>query len=190
MRKWKKFPLTAKILPSTITGNAWSSRDARLCITTTGMNPERLLLDKLLLERDELDQMISILQRRLSRGDTAEISVPTAKSEVVIGEGELFGMSRADAAIALLTKLKRTLSTTEIYNALEESGVDMRGKNALSSLYTSLMRHSHTRRVAPNTWGLKAWYPHLKDSKRDKSVQPAEPAEGTEEDKDQEVADF
>jgi hypothetical protein len=153
------------------------------------MNPERVLLENLLLERSELDQVISILERRLSRTEDARISASIARSGLAIGKGEFSGMSRAEAAIALLTKLKRPLSTSEIYKAIEESGLDMSGKNALTSLYTALMRHPDTRRVAPNTWGLKAWYPHLKDSKRKKAVQSGELTLGPEED-DQKPAGF
>jgi DNA-directed RNA polymerase delta subunit len=44
-------------------------------------------------------------------------------------------------------------------------------KNALPALYTSLMRHQEVCRVSKNTWGLKKWYPHLKDKKKNGSTQ-------------------
>lgn len=81
-------------------------------------------------------------------------------------QGEFFGLSRAEAAIALLRKVRRTLSTNEIFQTLKESGLDMSGKNTLSALYTSLSRHPELRKVARNTWGLREWYPHLKDNKK------------------------
>jgi DNA-directed RNA polymerase delta subunit len=33
-------------------------------------------------------------------------------------------------------------------------------------LYTALTRSGDVRKVAPNTWGLREWYPHLKEPKK------------------------
>jgi hypothetical protein len=131
---------------------------------TDNMSAERQFLEKLLAERAELDQLIIAVQKRLGKTENVEIINHTVNETLSVNKGEFFGMSRAEAAIALLRKLKRTLSTNDIFKMLEESGLDMAGKNVLGSLYTSLTRHSETRRVAPNTWGLKEWYPHLKDA--------------------------
>ncbi len=69
-------------------------------------------------------------------------------------------------AAALLKKARQTLTTNQIFEGLKESGFDVSGKNALSGLYTALSRAADVRKVAPNTWGLREWYPHLKEAKK------------------------
>lgn len=140
---------------------------------------EQRLLEKLLAEREELDVQISFLQKRI--GQPLPTSAPANEpvrglasgairpESTPIRKGEFFGMTRAEAAIALLGKLKRTMSTNEIFDVLSESGLDMSGKNVLSSLYTTLLRHPDLRRVAKNTWGLKQWYPHLREQPKKKN---------------------
>ena len=94
-------------------------------------------------------------------------------------------MSRPQAAIALLKKLPKTpLTTNQIFEALKDSGLELGGKNALNGLYTSLSRLPEVRKVAPNTWGLREWYPHLKEPKKripvisnEEDVLPLEPTE-------------
>lgn len=141
-------------------------------------NPERELLTKLLAERAELDQHITFLQKRLGEAHlSGSESVSTGSSSPNpfsverlgssgIQRGEFFGLSRPQAAAALLKKAKQTLTTTEIFEALRETGYDVSGKNALNGLYTALSRNAEIKKVAPNTWGLREWYPHLKEKKR------------------------
>jgi hypothetical protein len=142
------------------------------------LNPERELLAKLLAERAELDQHILFLQKRLGEaGSTPEtVALGSPQSPTTfsverlassgIQRGEFFGLSRPQAAAALLKKAKQTLTTTEIFEALRETGYDVSGKNALNGLYTALSRNMEIKKVAPNTWGLREWYPHLKEPKR------------------------
>lgn len=122
-------------------------------------SPEKLLLDKLLAERAELDQLIAILQKRL---DIAELSDPAAlippEFSTSVKKGDFDGLSRPQATVALLKKLRRTLSTNEIFELLKEGGQDMSGKNAFNALYTALSRTPDLKKVAPNTWGLREWY--------------------------------
>lgn len=121
-------------------------------------NAEKLLLEKYLAERSHLDQLIAGLQKRLGIAQTSEASplIPPDLSTIV-QKGEFSGMSRPQAATALLRKVNRSLSTNEIFELLKESGLDMSGKNAFTALYTALSRNSDVRKVAPNTWGLKEW---------------------------------
>lgn len=129
---------------------------------------EQRLLEKLLAEREELDAQIAFLQRRI--GQPLAVAPPANEASVVqVQKGEFFGMSRAEAAIALLRKVRRTMSTNEIFESLAETGFDLSGKNVMSALYTTLLRHSDLRRVAKNTWGLKEWYPHLRDQPKKKN---------------------
>lgn len=117
--------------------------------------PERILLDKLLAERSELDQLIVILQKRLNLEPTDLIP---PEFSTTVQEGDFAGLSRPQAAMALLRKVKRTLSTNEIFELLKKGGQDMSGKNAFIALYTALSRSPELKKAAPNTWGLAEWY--------------------------------
>jgi len=55
---------------------------------------------------------------------------------------------------------------SQIFEGLKEASFDVSGKNALNVLYTALTRSGDVRKVAPNTWGLREWYPHLKEPKK------------------------
>jgi hypothetical protein len=131
--------------------------------------PERQLLEKLLLERDDLDRHISFLRKRLGEPDTESTGVSTSRttSSVGIQKGEFYGLSRPQAAVAVLKKLGKNLTTNEIFEILKESGYEgLSSKNAFNGLYTALIRSSEITKVAPNTWGLREKYPHLKEKKR------------------------
>jgi len=136
---------------------------------------ERQLLDKLLAERVELDQHIAFLQRRLgmpvsvtgSASPSVTLSVgPVDIASSGVHPGEFYGLSRPQAATALLRKVGKPLTTTQIFEGLKEASFDVSGKNALNVLYTALTRSGDVRKVAPNTWGLREWYPHLKEPKK------------------------
>jgi hypothetical protein len=142
---------------------------------------ERQLLEKLLIERSELDRHIAFLQKRLGGGVVSlengpPVSAPAGSfsagdlTAMGIQKGEFYGLSRPQAAAALLKKVKQNLTTSQIFEALKETGFDVSGKNALNGLYTALSRNTDIRKVAPNTWGLREWYPHLKDIKKKPSL--------------------
>jgi len=136
---------------------------------------ERQLLDKLLAERADLDQHIALLQKRLGLEGTS--SPPQAMTvpldSLNVQKGEFYGMSRPQAAAALLRKAKQTLTTNQIFDRLRETGYDgLSGKNAFNGLYTALSRASEVTKVAPNTWGLREWYPHLKEPKKRVPITP------------------
>jgi hypothetical protein len=119
---------------------------------------ERAMLEKLLAERDELDQHIAFLRKRLEAaeaGDLAEQIPPEYSSTIKPDELALY--SRPQAAIAILRKVRKNLSTNEIFEFLKRGGQDMSGKNAFNALYTALSRTPDIRKVAPNTWGLAEW---------------------------------
>jgi hypothetical protein len=144
---------------------------------------EQQLLEKLLAERMELDQHITFLQKRLKlpvngSSPIGASSVPTAVEQSVgIQRGEFHGLSRPLAAAALLRKAKKNLKTNEIFEKLKESGYEgLSNKNSFNGLYTALSRTSELTKVAPNTWGLREWYPHLKEPKA--KVVLSEPAVG------------
>jgi hypothetical protein len=135
--------------------------------------PEKRLLDKLLAERDELDQHIAFLEKRLGVSGAARTAPlgPSRNQEDVSNYspliGEFFGLSRPQAAASLLKKAKQNLTTNQIFETLKEAGYEgLSTKNAFNGLYTALIRASEVTKVAPNTWGLREWYPHLKEVKK------------------------
>lgn len=134
---------------------------------------ERQMLEKLLAERAELDQYIAFLQRRLGLSTSTPSGSPSVISAASVDlassgvhPGEFYGLSRPQAATALLRKVGKPLTTTQIFEGLKEASFDVSGKNALNVLYTALARSGDVRKVAPNTWGLREWYPHLKEPKK------------------------
>jgi hypothetical protein len=162
------------------TQNAYSVNGA---IMEEGHNLERQLLDKLLSERAELEQHIVFLQKRLglpltvspSASPSASATGPVDLANAGIQRGEFFGLSRPQAASALLKKWGKPLTTTQIFEGLKDASYDVSGKNALNGLYTALSRTADIRKVAPNTWGLREWYPHLKEPKKRIPVMSNEP---------------
>jgi hypothetical protein len=149
--------------------------------TDKAREPEQELLEKLLSEREELDSHIAFLRKRLGMSSESGISPSASTSPRLdigsagIQKGEFFGLSRPQAAVALLRKLNRNLTTNQIFEHLKESGYEgLSGRNAFNGLYTALIRSSEVAKVAPNTWGLRDKYPHLKERKRTQ-VSPSEP---------------
>ena len=145
--------------------------------TDKAREPEQDLLEKLLSEREELDRHIAFLQKRLGISSEGGISPSASTSPRDIGspgiqKGEFFGLSRPQAAVALLRKLNRNLTTNQIFERLKESGYEgLSNRNAFNGLYTALIRSSEVAKVAPNTWGLREKYPHLKERKRPQASQ-------------------
>lgn len=136
---------------------------------------EKRFLESLLAERAELDLHITFLRKRLGVSEeatTEATTTPKLTDRISVKQGEFYGLSRAEAAIKLLSKYGHALSTNELVEKLKESGlVSMFAKNALPAMYTSLSRHQEVCRVSKNTWGLKKWYPHLKDKKKNGGTQ-------------------
>jgi hypothetical protein len=141
----------------------------------TDREATKRLLETLLVERAELDLHIAFLRKRLGASEEAPAEAPAVSrtaDRVGVKQGEFFGLSRAEAAIKLLSKYGQALSTNDIAEKLRESGLEsMFAKNALTAMYTSLSRHQEVCRVSKNTWGLKKWYPHLKDKKKNGGTQ-------------------
>jgi len=136
---------------------------------------EKRFLESLLAERAELDLHIAFLRKRLGVSEevtTETITTSKQADRISVKQGEFYGLSRAEAAIKLLSKYGHALSTNEIVETLKETGLEsMFIKNALPALYTSLSRHQEVCRVSKNTWGLKKWYPYLKDKKKNGGTQ-------------------
>jgi hypothetical protein len=128
---------------------------------------EEQMLEKLIAERAEIDQQIAFLQKRVG-GSISPESAPAISGGLNTNDirglrGAFYGLSRPQAASALLKRYGKPLTTNEIFEALRDSGFDVSGKNAFNGLYTALSRAADVRKVAPNTWGLREWYPLAKE---------------------------
>src|ERR1051326_8045437 len=102
---------------------------------------ERQMLEKLLAERVELDQHIAFLQKRLglpvspsaSMSPSASVSPPAVDlASSGVHPGEFYGLSRPQAATALLRKVGKPLTTPQIFEGLKDASFDVSGKNALN----------------------------------------------------------
>lgn len=125
-------------------------------------------------EIEDLQRARDTLLRRIgqSRGEVS--TSPTASSAgvvsgdplVVVREQEFSGMSWAKAARAFLQRIGRNEKTATIIAALRKGGVEVSGKNPVSSLYTTLSRHSAFVPLGRNYWDLAERRPDLVGTKK------------------------
>jgi len=127
-------------------------------------------LEDLRKERDDLNNLIEALERRLGISATAQISesddavqprgIPVVTSMPI---GFFHNLSQAAAAEKLLKMNPgQPYTTQEILEAFRNSGMDVNSKNAPTILYTTLKRSPKFERVGSKAWGLKEWYPERK----------------------------
>ena len=125
-------------------------------------------LDVARRDRQELDQLIGYLSRRLgvseddesagqTRGTGGGQTPPDVIPSTLVADGEFFGMSATKATKALLNKLGRTrpLKTREIFDAIKKGGVNPATPDVL---YKSLARSKDFELASKGTWGLSEWY--------------------------------
>ncbi len=132
-------------------------------------NPYEAALQQLLQERAEIDAAIAVLQQRIGRNGTSDVSLPStplAKSkdashsvDAVIYRGEFFNLSITKAAEKLIKRAGRPLKTPEILAAFEKAGYTIKSKLPRPSIYTSLNRSRDFVKVLPDTWDLAAKHP-------------------------------
>jgi len=140
-------------------------------------------LEQLRRERDELNVLISGLEKRLgivseSAVDAAGLSSASPRITVSVDSiplGFFHNLSQADAAEKLL-KLNQgyALKTGEILTAFRKTGMHLNPKNALPILYTTLKRSPKFQRVAGQAWGLTEWYPEKSKRKEADELRPEE----------------
>lgn len=127
-------------------------------------------LEDLRKERDELNNLIQALERRLGISAASQISesddaiqhqgFPVVTSMPI---GFFHNLSQAAAAEKLLRMNPgQPYTTQEILEAFRNSGMDVNSKNAPTILYTTLKRSPKFERVGSKAWGLKEWYPERK----------------------------
>jgi hypothetical protein len=131
------------------------------------------LLQQLRTERDELNVLISGLEKRLgvvsSSTDKEGTQAVTPKVTVSIDNipvGFFHNMSQAGAAEKLLKMNSgHPLTSNEIMDAFRKAGMEVTSKNALTILYTAMKRSPKFERVAGKAWGLAEWYPEKRKRK-------------------------
>jgi hypothetical protein len=134
----------------------------------------------------EIDRQIEELQRakeslmRLTVRAIGDAPLPAASNShattftgdamLAVREQEFAGMSIAKAAEAFLRKIGRHEKTTVIIQAIGKGGVDVGGKNPVSTVYTTLARRPAFVSLGKNYWDLAVRRPDLQPGKR-----PVEP---------------
>jgi hypothetical protein len=139
-------------------------------------------LEKLVVERDELNVLITGIEKRLgiTRGAQSAEGDPSATPRVAISidaipVGFFHNLSQTAAAEKLLRlNPGQALTTKEILDTFRKSGMQLNPKNASTIIYTMLNRDSRFERVAGKAWGLAEWYPERR--KRSDSDEEKEPA--------------
>jgi len=145
------------------------------------------LLEQLQTEREELDALISGLEKRLGIAPQPRVSEKRtassprdAVSPDSISVGFFHRLSQPKAAEKLLRMNPgQPLSTHEIIDAFRKSGMNVNPKNAVTVLYTALKRNPEMfERVAKKKWGLTEWYgSNRKRRERDESSSSTDESE-------------
>lgn len=129
-----------------------------------GLDPTQLYLAHLRAKRDQIDQLIKIVEGTADGVVLpAAPSTPAGESPGVEGPGAFLGMTVADATVKLLGIRKKALSTRDVYAAITNGGVIMKSVMPLNTVGTILRRRAVEEEdiVRVNkTWGLAAWYPN------------------------------
>jgi hypothetical protein len=127
---------------------------------------DELYLDKLLRERDDLDKMIELVNRKMgSTGSTIsekESSVFRKNKETIqVDHDTFYAMSIIDAAKKYLGIVgKPARPTQEIIKALKSGGLEKAEYNTVSSVLARADRSQQgICRVGRGKWGLSEWYP-------------------------------
>jgi cell division septum initiation protein DivIVA len=134
-------------------------------------NAYEAALQQLLQERAEIDSAIAVLQKRIGRTGTSDVTLPTnplaktqqgsASVDAVIYRGEFFNLSITKAAEKLIKRAGRPLKTPEILAAFEKAGYTIKSKLPRPSIYTSLNRSRDFVKVNPDTWDVAEKYPEI-----------------------------
>jgi|SRR5271157_1117887 len=133
-------------------------------------------LQELRKERDELNTLIQVLEKRLGISSSQHASNTDREDEgvvvfassgpatsAVMPIGFFHNLSLAAAAEKLLkANPHQALTTAQILEAITNSGRTIASKNALTILYTALRRNPKFERIGKKAWGLKEWYPERK----------------------------
>ncbi len=114
---------------------------------------------------EKYDSAIAAIAELMNAGATAlvdaAINEVSGGGEIQISIGEFHGMPTTSATRIILERAKKPLRTDEIVKHIEKSGRKLEAANPAGNIYSSLKRNPDFELVAPNTWGLKEWYPGI-----------------------------
>jgi hypothetical protein len=118
---------------------------------------EKAILSEWMRERDDLDNLISGLQKRIAARSGAAGAVPASTGK--IAPDEFFRLSTPEAIKKYLKIVgKPARSTTDIIDGLKAGGMDTNYTNVYTALMRLQKRDAVIAKVGEN-WGLDEWYP-------------------------------
>jgi len=111
-------------------------------------------------ERDQLNNMISILKRRKAGTPISGVALLTSghQAATVIPDDAFFGMTLPDAAHKYLSLMKKPKPHPELCDALLNGGFKSGATNFREVVRSTLSRHPDFLKVRRGEWGLKEWY--------------------------------
>jgi hypothetical protein len=124
------------------------------------------ILDEMLAEREQLNQMIEWLKRRIGRPDAGSPTVQITKAEPMrfprLAADAFFRMTVSEAIKAYLNIAKRPQTAREITDALKAGGLTFKAKNLYQTVFPTLSRMAtetkEVDKLPDGTWGLAEWY--------------------------------
>ena len=141
---------------------------------------EAVLAD-LRAKREQIDQAIQVIEALRGNATAPATQKLPSVSQVdadVDGPGAFLGMTIVDAAKKLLASRRRTMSNTEIVNALKAGGLAMNSNDPINTVGSVLTRRFNTVgdlvRMGRGIWGLAEWYPGRNFKKKSTRVDDAD----------------
>ena len=142
------------------------------------------VLAELMAERENLDNMIAWVQKRLGRNDVGA-SLPNSVGESseprrfprLLASDAFFRMKVPQAIKAYLNIVKRPRSAKEITQGLKDGGFATRARNLYATVFPTLLRMEKAEeieRVGKGEWGLSEWYKGRKGDLGEKEREPNE----------------
>ena len=147
-------------------------------------NVESAMLEQLTKEREEIDELISALQKRIASRSASAVGGLTASGGKVSPD-EFFRLNTPEAIKKFLRIVgKPARSTQEIIDGLKFGGMETNYTNVYTALQRLQKRDKVVAKVGEN-WGLEEWYPRAASSKEKPAEELSE--ENSEEDRPLEI---
>lgn len=152
-------------------------------------DPYEAVLADLHAQRDRIDQAIQVI-RNMRAASAALAGLPPVPSQsdspmqngsgptlggVSGSEGDLLGMTIADAAVKTLTARRRVMGNAELYAAFKQGGLILTSAEPINVINSVLTRRfaqvGDIVRVDRGQWGLQQWYPGRSFKKKVKGAE-------------------
>ena len=141
---------------------------------------EKAMLDEWRQERDELDSLISALEKRIALRSGSPGALPASGGK--ISPDEFFRLSTPEAIKKFLKLVgKPARSTQDIIDALTAGGMETNYTNVYTALIRLQKRDGVIAKVGEN-WGLDEWYPRAPREKAQSELATSETSDQAEED--------